>query len=409
MEGARRKVILGLGISVLVLLSVLLIILIFTDRDKKKKKDDTQGDEASVEIPKFLLSEITRLRKGRDTTEETLHFEYDEFGRCTTITYKTTEEEDYQLTYHFSYWYEDGEPYTSAYYDSSRSGDYRVTWTYDSGGTLRKEETAVVNGDNPGEKTVLETVLYNDRGDELQRIEYNYSGIILSADERTYDAYGHTIRWVKKKYQNGEETVLVLLEGECDEKGRVVRYYDVDEGFLRTEIAYYDDGSRYEEDYARDGGKISEGYYDSEGRKLKNYMYDAGELSRTIEYEYHDTEYGYMKTETVTYCSEGIVRKFDTEYDLKDKILYQKDYTNGSEEYVVRDDAGRIISEERRTATGRITKVQTYEYDGEGNLISKKDDNTKSTYKYAPVSLTAEQAKEREKFYFDEEICRGLY
>ncbi|MBO4652879.1 MAG: hypothetical protein J5649_06145 [Lachnospiraceae bacterium] len=408
MERGRKIVIWGIGICVTLLLAFVLIIALISNKDKKKKPDDGQTEDSSVEIPKYLLSEIHNWDKSRNEAGVTVLFEYDEIGRWSRVTCRYSEDDSEQLVYEFSYRYENGEPFTVV----SLSGIYEVlttTKTYDSSGILREEETTYEDPDEPGREVVVETVRYDEKGNETLKIEYDFSGSVASKEEIEYDAYGKYVKWVRTRYEDGYETVTEHLKSECDEKGRVVRYIDPDTNALSMEFQYLDDGSRIEVDYAWDGRKNREYFYDSEGRLVKHIIYDEGEIGRTLEYEYTPTEYGYMETETLTDYPEGEVKKQDTEYDSKGKMIYQKDYSFGEEFYVVRDDTGRIISEERKSSDGNVWYKLTYEYDEEGKLISEDDRDTLTTFRYVPVSLTAEQAKERAKFYLDEKLYQWYY
>ena len=408
MDRERKIVFWGIGVSVVLLLAFVLIIVFLPDKqDKKKKPDDVPTEESSAEIPKQLVSEIRALDKSRNDSTYVV-FEYDETGRWSKVTCRYTEDESGQLVYEFSYRYENGEPYTSV----TLSGIYdalTTTKTYDSSGILRGQETFYEDPDAPGRDVVVETVRYDEKGNETLRIEYDLSGSVTSKEEREYDAYEHYVKWVRTRYEDGDETVTEYLKSKCDEKGRVVRYYDPDTYDMLCEIQYLDDGSRIEVDYDTDGRKTWENVYDSEGRHVKLIRYDEGRIGKTLEYGYTPTEYGYMVTETSTDYPEGEVSKRDIGYDSEGKKIYEKEYTFGEEYYIVKDETGRIIREERKNSDGNIGYRLTYEYDEEGKLISKEDDSTLTTFEYVPVSLTGEQAEERAKFYLDEELYRWYY
>ncbi len=389
MEGARKKIVLGVGIGVLVMLGVLLVILIIKD---SKKPEDAKTDEDSVDIPKFQLVEITGTRNNRNRDQEVVSYEYDEFGRYSKVTYKIVQpgadQEQYLLECDFSYGYEDGEPYSKMSYVDSYG--IKNTRTYDASGTLRKEEM-FLSGKN-WDDVIAQTTIYDEKGREIQDINYEYDGSISSIEERAYDAYGNTVQWLRKDYDDGEETVTVRFRGECDEKGRVVRLYVPEYETPVREIEYFDDGSRV------DRSNSDDYYYDSEGRETKHVMYSDDRITRTIEREYQNTEYGYLETEIVTEYPEGTTRRTDTEYDSEGREIYRKEYDRGNELYVVRDDAGRIIRKEEKFAEGGVLIRETYGYDEDGNLISQERSDRTLTYRYVPVSLTAEQAKERAKF-----------
>ena len=413
MERGRRVVFWGIGVCVVLLLAFVLIIVLLPDKEEKKKKpDDVPTEESSEEIPKqSLVSEISTWDKSKNETEETVLIEYDEIGRWSKVIrtcrgwYTGAEWE--QRVYEFSYPYVNGEPYTVVTLSGLYEG-WTQTNTYDSSGHLRKLERVEENPDEPGQKVVTRTALFDENGRETLMNAYWLSGSNRAREEIEYDVYGHCVKWVLTEWdKSGNKHVNDRSKSEFDAKGRAVRYLS-SEGLV-CGVQYLDDGSRIEVEYEDEssGKKWREYYYDSEGRVVKEMLYSAdGVVWSTTEYEYTPTGYKTFGK----YTEDGVLGETEAEYDSETGMLiYSKDYLRNEEYSVVRDDDGRITSKEWKDFEGHLQSKKTYEYDEKGNLISTEDETWLMTFKYVPASLTEEQEKERAKFYLDEELYQWVY
>lgn len=266
----------------------------------------------------------------------------------------------------------------------------RTEKSYDRAENLTLEETYVASGE------IAERLLFDENGNETDRIHYNKDGSISNRTERSYDGAGNCIR--EDWYDGDERLPEQTVEYTYDENGKMLRteMYDKDKRLYLRESHTYDDsgnevsyrivevdpetGEEYEtfwsetqyDDFEnkvlytekRDGETVWESVYqyDEKERAVREEHYCYGMPDVHLEYVWQDKEDGGSLCEKSFYDDTGGGLSSIT------KIRY--------------DAEGRKTEETVWNQEGDITYAYACSYDENGNVIWKKELEEEVWYAY---------------------------
>ena len=275
-------------------------------------------------------------------------------------------------------------------YDSEGNINRLCEYTYDAIGN----EIKYVRNDADGSESLKESV-YDENGNEIQRIIYNDEGDITSQMDCTYDDYGVLVKYTLHDSDG-------ILEDIYDEDGNVVKEtsYGNDgnleywgeanynsAGDVTKSVVYYSDGSIR---------RVEEHTYDSKGNLTKVYVHDEEQeiddwTEMTYVYDENDNE-----TEVITYDSSGEIQRTEKSYNSDGNLInsisydsqgiisiwHEYDYdANGNRNIeIYKDSDGKILSQieyenEKEVKTvfynsdGSVNDQIEYSYDEEGDVI----------------------------------------
>lgn len=227
--------------------------------------------------------------------------------------------------------------------------------------SVRSQMTEYSNEASPGESRTkqLDLVVYNAKGNEVERTIYDDYGFLVGKQVRTHDANGNLIesvlsnpkgvvmeRWAYA-YADGKLAQIVGYDGQGNVRLREVNAYDED-GRLRETTYHAGKEAAGKTVYSYDGqGRVSE---------LAFYLADG---SRAVA--------------PVGPCL-GAHRMVST-YDAMDRplkvVAYDPDGTLRRSWQYSYNANGQIVEDIREDAWSRMTFAYTYEYDSHGNWIKQ--------------------------------------
>ncbi len=356
----------------------------------------TPTPDGMVEV--FLLEREYRFVDGERKLYRT--YRYDENGRVIACVY---EGQDGEYTYEYwdvSYLVKEIEPF-KVY----AGENHRNETVYAPNGQMTIQAEYRLRESDGGLDTI--GVIECNEAGLLTRFYYKGDSENQVYDEIIeYDGNGYIIRDAVQTSEGGD--YVTQSYGECDEEGRVIRTYSVDDRGakkLTREISYHGDGSRDETEY---GERYVYTYcFDAAGREIyMGWSEGSGKIAEYTIHTYTDTP-GETTKESKYYQSDGtLINTVITGYDNQGNIIFQKrTNADGTERYLVertRDEDGNII--EWNNGTER-----KLEYDSHGNLIRETikfasagtgdPDISIREFEYSSVFLEKEVVEENAKFY----------
>lgn len=413
MNKRYKWMILGLC-SVIFVAWIALLLGIFRDKPKKTPEDGkkmtpvpsvseapvsptvTPTPDGMVEV--FLLEREYRFVDGERKLYRT--YRYDENGRVIACVY---EGQDGEYTYEYwdvSYLVKEIEPFKVYAGENHRN---ETVYAPNGQMTIRAEYRL---RESDGGLDTISVTEWNEAGLATRIYRKDNSGNFVSDEVIYYDGNGYITSDTKQTSEGGDW--VTWNYGECDEEGRVIRTYSVDDRGakkLTREISYHGDGSRDETEY---GERYVYTYcFDAAGREIyMGWSEGSGKIAEYTIHTYTDTP-GETTKESKYYQSDGtLINTVITGYDNQGNIIFQKrTNADGTERYLVertRDEDGNII--EWNNGTER-----KLEYDSHGNLIRETikfasagtgdSDISIREFEYSSVFLEKEVAEENAKFY----------
>jgi len=204
-------------------------------------------------------------------------------------------------------------------------------------------------------------IRYNERGSEVERVNFNEDGSISDKSVRLYDSAGKQIGW--KEYQGLDANPGRSSTWDYDANGNLAEVRVQYQGLLelRTVYTYDNHGRKVEESRFEDGGAF---------RDRNVYAYNAA--GQLVETTYHHNEI----------LNGKVLRKYNETGSLVKETQFNVLHPESTAEYVY-DSSGREI--EKRVDTEILwSKVQT-SYDRNGRVAMRE---TSMGYKRANVFVT---------------------
>jgi len=206
-----------------------------------------------------------------------------------------------------------------------------------------KLESKILNYDSSGNIISGEAHKYDKNGNVIEYISYDYMGIVLFKEETKYDKSGNMIEFIR---YNDEVNVSYKEEFKYDEEGK------------KIQLVRYDGN-----------GNIThkeEPQYNENGQEVKNTIYDNNGFFCVRENKYDENG---NVVETIEYGNDGgIYRRYEYFYGeegLTSKDLYDR---NGKRIYYAIYEGGNIVTEITQDENGNIASGYSYKYDRKGNL-----------------------------------------
>ena len=343
----------------------------------------------------FLLEREYRFVDGERKLYRT--YRYDDNGRVIACVYEGEEGE-----YTYEYW--------DVSYLVKESEPFKVY-----AGETRKNETVYAPN---GQMTIQAEYRLRDSDgglDTIGVIECNEAGLLTRFYYRDdfgnnvydeiieYDGNGYIISDTVQTLEGGD--YVTQSYGECDEEGRVIRTYSVDElgtKKLTREISYNGDGSRDETEYGE--RYVYKFCFDAAGREIyMGWSEGSGKIEEYAVRAYTDTPEETTK-ESKYYQSDGtLINTVIIRYDNQGNVIFHKRTDADGTERLFID---RVLNEDGSIIERNMSTARKLEYDSHGNLIreTKKiaDDNPREImreYEYSSVFLEKEVVEENAKFY----------
>ncbi len=199
-------------------------------------------------------------------------------------------------------------------------------------------------------ETLMNSVITDEEGNETERIAYNSEGI---ADEKVFIVYLDGKPIEERIEMNGEPAERTTRE--FDSNGRPVK-----------EFRHYLDGEPDQILYVYDdeGRLIKRQLTDSDGEEGENNLliYENKQLMREESYnEYGDLE----SSKAYTYSEDGTIEE-----------VIELSFSGGEQTRLVTlyNETGKVETEKRYDARGRLTARNTYTYDEDGNVITIEEE-----------------------------------
>jgi len=211
-----------------------------------------------------------------------------------------------------------------------------------------------VEATEPGITKQMDVVVYDTKGNEIERTIYDDYGFLVGRQVQTYD--------VKR---NSMESVL------SDEKGSLMgRRVYVYAGPSITHVTSYDakgsPGMRQVNLYGADGNLLEETYFIANKRAAKTvYKYERGNLS---EIAFHLAD-GSKADATIGPClgAHRLTYAYDDQARPVKVIAYETDGKFKKSWQYTYDAKGQMREDTRESEWSRINFVYAYEYDSHGN------------------------------------------
>lgn len=425
----HRKVFLILLCAMLVLTGAVAVA-VLAKKPKQPKGTETNDTAHTTNVPAeetpvptFSPSEqpeadVLYVLTERQDDLGTVTYDYDAYGRCIRIASKL--DTDKLIT--IDYAYENGEPVTTVSMETEFARRQEIR-KYNLNGDILQQDIityrSVVSRDGmnlPGGETVSHTRYQSeDGGRTMVQTEFDQIGNPLRITVTKKDSHGNPIakgRWdsLSGTEYTGPEGLTFGRSNPCDSQGRVTEIYsplssDSNEVFLNVKVTYLDDGSRTQSTYDIYGHETDRYLYNSNDQ-MTGYFYFAGDGSVSVHMSRSPINEAGGYLETTTYFSApGVIRSEKTiAYNRGGRILYERYTDESRSEYrtvtYLYDEADRLLKVEDTQSS----QPKQYQYDENGNLISKTERNT--TYSYEKILLPEASAAERTKFYFDKELLQ---
>ncbi|MBO4324805.1 MAG: hypothetical protein J5845_05350 [Lachnospiraceae bacterium] len=400
---------------------IVLMVSIFREDKPENKKQKQKADKG----PWFVSEEYYTDSLGR--TNRVFRCEYDSLGRLSRVIY----DDERKGTYSYSYFYDEGMPITRVSYTTKKGtetteylpdGKKRIrVWDESSGNYTHTEVTQYDEKERP----VCLTVEHGSSSTPYSKSETRYS----------YDVYGNiTLQETQETVGDRTGEWIVQKNSIVDEAGRVTECNELVEGGQKNrrimKVNYYDWG-REEDTFI--SSIVKTDYADYTSTYSINKKYDT--LGRVTQEAYSKSEFGetvhtkvyyeYAETDRGTYIKKNVVGKPDPYMRIEENTTLEQVFDNDGHVLLQRETVDEILEYSyvpEFDKNGRIVKTAeqyfgitpvdtVFNYDINGNLVSKENENEKYSYTYSKILISDAQARSKAEFYsyFPEELPGILY